>query len=187
MLEIVDRLHDDDVIKSIDFQQAISSLLRLFDTDLADVHCRLIKKLIMIVARPARLVECAEFKQALEMGDVATASTIGTLTSDNHLMPRFVSHRGWRPAACGRGALLLAVPHLLCWIANRIRHAVFASLSPRSSDEHAICQYVLGDRDSDELWHGSPMLANRHRAHWSGLRCCCAQIPARQNGDQLWP
>lgn len=88
VLSIIDRLQDADPPTSVDFQQAISALLQFFDSDVAEVHCGLIKKLIMIVTRPARLVECVEFGAAFELGEVDAPRSLKTLTSDNYLVPR---------------------------------------------------------------------------------------------------
>lgn len=79
-------------VSSSSFQIALSSLLQLFDADIPVVLSAALKRVIVIVTRPARLVECVEFDQALQHDGPhgVTPPTRGRLNSSYIHLPRYL-------------------------------------------------------------------------------------------------
>jgi hypothetical protein len=79
-------------VSSGSFQIALSSLLQLFDADIPVVLSAALKRVIVIVTRPARLVECVEFDQALQHDGPhgVTPPTRGRLNSAYIHLPRYL-------------------------------------------------------------------------------------------------
>lgn len=82
-------------VASSDFQLAISSLIQLFDADIPEAQSAALKRVILIVSRPARLVECVEFETQLKHDgpNGLPPPTIHRLTSSNLHLPRYLVDR----------------------------------------------------------------------------------------------